>query len=107
MTYTGEMVLPRNAVMMQEEEMRYVEGGKKLTKKQCKSLANWTYAGSLTAGLISLISGVLGNAIAAVLAGFGGTALQAWSRWFDKAATRHKGAKVWKSGISLKRQFVG
>lgn len=27
MTYTGEMVLPRNAVVMQEKEMRYVEGG--------------------------------------------------------------------------------
>lgn len=27
MTYTGEMVLPRNAVVMDTEEMRYVDGG--------------------------------------------------------------------------------
>lgn len=28
MTYTGAMVLPQNAVVMHEEEMRYLEGGK-------------------------------------------------------------------------------
>lgn len=43
MTYTGAMVLPQNAVVMQEEEMRYLEGGKyygvNLTKKQCNRLA--------------------------------------------------------------------
>ena len=27
MTYTGAMVLPQNAVVMQEEEMRYLEAG--------------------------------------------------------------------------------
>ena len=30
MTYTGEMVLPRNAVAMDTEEMRYLEGGKRV-----------------------------------------------------------------------------
>lgn len=32
MTYTGKMVLPRNAVTMQEDEMRNVEGGGPLSR---------------------------------------------------------------------------
>lgn len=35
-TYTGEMVLPKNAVIMKEEEMRYVEGGAKVHVNMAK-----------------------------------------------------------------------
>ena len=55
MTYTGAMVLPQNAVRMNTNEMRYVEGGKwsgqvpmkraYLNKVECNSIAgkhaNW------------------------------------------------------------------
>lgn len=32
MTYTGAMVLPQNAIVMPEQEMRYVEGGRTYTR---------------------------------------------------------------------------
>lgn len=30
MTYTGAMILPQNAALMQEDEMRYLEGGREI-----------------------------------------------------------------------------
>ena len=46
MTYTGAMVLPQNAVVMNNDEMRYVEGGVSLSMKRkylnrstCKEVA--------------------------------------------------------------------
>lgn len=38
MTYEESMVLPRGAALMQEEEMRYVEGGKMISKSACKAV---------------------------------------------------------------------
>ena len=35
MCYDGALVMPGSYVVMSEEEMTYVEGGKTLTKKQC------------------------------------------------------------------------
>ena len=41
MTYTGAMVLPQNAVVLQDEEMRYLDGGAlHLGKKKWNKVSN-------------------------------------------------------------------
>lgn len=40
MTYTGAMVLPQNAVVLQEEEMRYLEGGFKMKTAVATGIIN-------------------------------------------------------------------
>ena len=56
MTYTGAMVLPQNAVRMNTNEMRYVDGGKTIvTKGKASTLASYCgkcmgYFGTLSAG---------------------------------------------------------
>lgn len=64
MTYTtGEMVLPKNAVVMDQEEMRYVEGG-----ADWKTVVKWIL---VAAGVCLVLSSLFGFASigCAVLAG--------------------------------------
>lgn len=100
MTYTGEMVLPRNAVVMQEEEMRYVEGGfsRTYTKKQSYNNYVLMYATGWTAWAISMCVSVL-NTIAGVAlacaAKLTGTIWNKYEAKFKKAGTgNRKGCKV-------------
>lgn len=78
MTYTGAMVLPQDAKMMREEEMRYVDGGatwSKVIKTQNKrytykyrvtvrnigqSTVNLLYGGAATSALIASLAALVG-----------------------------------------------
>jgi hypothetical protein len=70
MTYTGTMVLPRNAVRMTEDEMNYTEGGGRLwvsdasVKKVVAYLKNGML-GSVTS-ILGISPTVLGKAIGLV-----------------------------------------
>jgi hypothetical protein len=70
MTYDGAMVLPRNAMMMTENEMTYIEGGYVNTNygtaKQLKILS-----ASLMTGWFALAGGYTYAAAAAVASGVG------------------------------------
>ena len=70
MTYTGAMVLPQNAVVLQEEEMRYLEGGKKVTRTQ-KASSLIKYTGKMMAAWASLAGGYTYSAAAAAASGIG------------------------------------
>jgi membrane protein DedA with SNARE-associated domain len=81
MTYTGAMVLPQNAVVMQEEEMRYVEGGATVTVKFTKAFIRDTVTAVIgavctiigtaigTAVGSSVVGGAIGGAIGVVVGG--------------------------------------
>ena len=81
MTYTGAMVLPQNAVVMQEEEMRYLEGGKtwsktfsvpyKNKKHKYKITVNNVGDVFLSAVGIAVSAGIIYNSIAAAVASAG------------------------------------
>lgn len=70
MTYTGAMVLPQNAVVLQKEEMRYLEGGKKVTRTQ-KASSLIKYTGKMMAAWASLAGGYTYSAAAAAASGIG------------------------------------
>ena len=85
MTYTGAMVLPQNAVRMNTNEMRYVDGGKtwshtfttqnKLHKYQYKVTIK-----DLTAGEVAIAAGsiiLFGAALTGVIGAAGTTLVKA------------------------------
>lgn len=82
MTYTGAMVLPQNAVVMQEEEMRYLDGGKYFSRKACRSVftAMAINPTSVVAGAFAVYSiaklvikcaGTIGGILGVVIKGVG------------------------------------
>ncbi|MBR2674073.1 MAG: hypothetical protein IKE52_01255 [Mogibacterium sp.] len=86
MTYTGAMVLPNNAVFMNNDEMRYVEGGKYYSKKTCKkvfssvatvmaisplSVVAGAYTVMTIAKVIIQCAGKVGGLLGMVLSGIG------------------------------------
>lgn len=57
MTYDGALVLPRNYVTMDEEEMTYVEGGGTLTVKASSSTVR-----TICRGGVALVGAAIGEA---------------------------------------------
>lgn len=64
MCYDGALVMPSNYVMMNEEEMTYLEGGKfygvDLTAKECEDFATTLGALGLSFTVTALVGGVIG-----------------------------------------------
>lgn len=101
MTYTGAMVLPQNAVVLQEEEMRYVEGGKTVTKKQCQKLANAMAKVALYSGIFAAAAAYCGQAVAALVSAILACGASYASYVFSQGAS-HKGLNVTKKGWSVR-----
>lgn len=69
MCYNGTLVMPSSYVMMDENEMRYVDGGTSTVKGTAKSLKN--QAAALMASWFSLASGYTYGAASAAATGAG------------------------------------
>lgn len=106
MTYTGAMVLPQNAVIMQEEEMTYLVGGATSTwtakasavKKRLNSFIACGDAGSALSGFLTGI--VTNSFLAGVMSYF---TLGAWySSWSNCARTAKGQASGFNNNTKVK-----
>ncbi len=100
MTYTNEMVLPRNFAQHSEDEMMYLDGGKfygiNLSKTTCKLLAEGLSVNGagcgITSYILTLLSFVPGlNIITAgttLYFAIAGVTLGIGAAWFSKAAKK-------------------
>lgn len=53
MTYDGALVMPKNFVSVDEEEMTYVDGG--------AGIPNWVVAGAINVGISHVMGGIAGG----------------------------------------------
>ena len=97
MTYTGAMVLPQNAVRMNTNEMRYVDGGvtAKVTEKASylvKRLNKVINCAATGEALSAALGGLVGGLIGAIIANFTGGS---WFRSYKDAASaaHHKASQ--------------
>lgn len=101
MTYTGAMVLPQNAIVMPEHEMRYVEGGKVVSKSTCQKLATAMAKVAFFSGVFAAAAAYCGQAIKALVAAILACGASYASYVFSLGAS-NKGLNVTKKGRSVR-----
>ena len=101
MTYTGAMVLPKNAVVLPEQEMRYVEGGGTTSKWTTKAylvkrrLESFMVCSSFAGALSSLSDILSGKLINIIISHF---TVGAWTNsWYNCARKAYNAACVFNS----------
>ena len=115
MCYDGALVMPSNYVMMNEEEMTYLEGGKfygvDLTAKECEDFATTLGALGLSFTVTALVGGVIGliPSLQAALVGakfFGKLATATTIGWAQNCELRSSQKSIKQLFFSLKLIFL-